>query len=242
MKIVIAIVSMILFSVTFGLQQNKFDESKEKASFKKYFIKAFKLRFKNDNSTTKIVIQKTRRVLRSGTKSEEELSEDLFRRYKHLSKSEKFIKVKGKNGTTNEKLELVADEIWDRLGAEVVEKTLVTIGVRGGSIAGGFLGSALGMAIGIAIPPLQLTLTIGGVLIGKQLGRAIGYIAGKASADYVNSLISHNVIGKYFLQPLYSLIKSIMKTFSTSPKLTCRSDICSKVTQKRNVNVLLVTD
>jgi len=38
MKIVIAIVSMILFSVTFGLQQNKFDESKEKASFKQRLL------------------------------------------------------------------------------------------------------------------------------------------------------------------------------------------------------------
>jgi len=233
MKVLVGLTLVSTFiSITYALQQqNTFDETKEKVNFKSYFIKAFQLRFlKRDNNTaatgSKQVVSTRVISRRDLTPTADQLLQNSFNRYQQASKSENFIRV-GKNGTTDEKLELIANEVWDRVGAEIVEKTFVTVGAQGASIAGGYVGGALGMAIGVAVPPLQIPLTIGGVFIGKNLGRVLGALAGKVSADFVNNLISQKVIVKSLLHPLYSLIENSLKKLSTSSEITCRSDICS---------------
>jgi len=216
---------------TAGFQQSTSDKINEKVNFKTYFVSAFKLRFIDDNSTTTNVTRRTKRAF-SGENIPNELLKEVYGHYQLASKSKEFIKV-AKDGITDEALELIASEIWSRVGKKSVEKIAVAVFKKGGKVVGGNIGGALGMAIGTAIPPLQIPLTIGGVFIGKNLGQAMGTIAGKVAADMVNNLIS-KLIAEIYLRPMYDLIEREMKELSTSPEVTCRSDICTRGFAEKN--------
>lgn len=110
-----------------------FDEAEEKEDFKTYFIKAYRLRFKDERQNGTVTSQKLRRS--SSTK----LLENAFDRYQKASKLDKYQKV-SRNGTTDDKLDLIAEEVWDRTGAEMVEKTFQIVGANVGSQIGGYVG------------------------------------------------------------------------------------------------------
>ena len=219
-------------SITDALQ---FEEAIEKASFRKYFAKAYKLRFKTGqekNNDTKVTsattTTKTTKLLlsRRSVSDGKKLLEDAFGRYQQTSKLENFQKV-ARNGTTDQKLDIISEEIWDRTGGEIVEKTLITAGMLVGSQLGGYVGGALGMTIGVIVPPLQIPLVIGGVFIGKNLGRVLGAIGGKIASDFINNFIADSLIGKLVINKLYYMLVGNFSNAATSDKVTCRSDICS---------------
>ena len=60
------------------------------------------------------------------------LLEDAYERYQQTSKLERFLKVL-RNGTTDQQLDMIAEEIWNRIGAKLIERTLVTAGATVGS-------------------------------------------------------------------------------------------------------------
>ena len=197
--------SLLLFisleiSISNALQ---FNESVEKASFKKYFIKAYKLRFNDTNIDGRK--NDTRLSRRSLKGTSDKLLEDAYNRYKVSSELEKSQKV-SRNGTTDEQLDMMAEEIWDRTGGKLVEATLVRSGALIGSQVGGYVGGTLGMAVGFLIPPLQVPIIIGGVFIGRNLGRVLETISSKIASDFVNNLIADSVIGKYMVTPLYTML------------------------------------
>ena len=76
-------------------------------------------------------------------------------------------------------------------------------------------------------PPLQVPLVVGGVLIGRNLGRILGTVGGKIASDFVNNFIADNVIGKFMVKNLYSMLVGNISKASTSAEVICRSDICS---------------
>ena len=225
---VVAVVLLYFAFAATRIVALQLDESIEKASFKKYFAKAYKLRLKNNNNNTSSTTTKatklhlSRRSLKDGKK----LLEDAFGRYQQTSKHENFQKV-ARNGTTDQKLDIISEEIWDRTGGEIVEKTLIATGTVIGSQIGGYVGGTLGMAIGVMVPPLQIPLVIGGVFIGKNLGKVLGAIGGKIASDFVNNFIADNLIGKLVINKLYPMIVGNISKASKSDKVTCRSDICS---------------
>ena len=71
-----------------------------------------------------------------------------------------------------------------------------------------------------------MPIIIGGVFIGRNLGRVLGTMGSKIASDFVNNLIADSVIGKYMVKPLYSMLVGNISNDATSNELTCRSDIC----------------
>ena len=113
-----------------------YDKDKEEQHFKIYFRKAYQLRLKDDqqNGTSK-----HHRLRRNVVEKPTQMLERAFDHYQEASKLEKFEKV-SRNGTTDEQLDLIAEEIWDRAGADLVEKSLKLVGAKVGTQIGGYVG------------------------------------------------------------------------------------------------------
>ena len=231
-RCVTTIFLLLVFS-TIDIDALQFNEAVEKASFKKFFLKAYKLRFNDNtnatgqgNKTTATAAAPSHFLSQRSLKDGKELLEDAYGRYQETSKLEGFKKVT-RDGTTDQKLEVIAEEVWERTGGELVEKTLITTGTLVGARMGGYVGGTLGMVIGVIVPPLQIPLVIGGVLVGQNLGRILGAVGGKIASDFVNNFIADNLIGKLVVNKLYLMIVDDISKAATSAGVTCRSDICS---------------
>ena len=127
----------ILVAFIFVGSTSCYNEGNEKDNFKIYFKKAYQLRLKDDS---KNVTSKPQRIFRRSIVGDPtQILEGAFDRYQKASKLEKFERV-SRNGTTDEKLDLVAEEVWDRTGADLVEKSFKIIGAKVGSQIGGYIG------------------------------------------------------------------------------------------------------
>ena len=229
--------TLLLLLILRGLDALRFNETIEKAAFKRYFIQTYKLHFtsktnnnnnNNDNEGEKETIFLVRRnVQTKGFDQGNKLLKDAFNRHQQAANLNKIQKI-SRNGTTDDKLDIIAEQIWNRLGAEIVEKTLITVGTVVGSQLGGYVGGTLGMAIGMVVPPLQIPLVIGGVFVGKNLGRVLGAIGGKITSDFVNNMIADSVIGRLVVKKIYTLMSGMITNATTSAAVICRSDICPK--------------
>jgi hypothetical protein len=155
----------------------------------------------------------------------DEYLDNAWEKYDTAEKEKKLAEITI-DGNSKDAIDLAANEIWERTAGSIVDRICEQFGAQFGSMGGKYVGGELGLALGILFPEIELPLVLGGVFLGDNFGKALGYVAGKIGSMLANEFVEDTFIDPAAEHLLRGFLNNTFNAAGTNSSVTCKVGIC----------------